>query len=129
MSDNLDLRDLQLCFEGAVPAVIATDSADGTPNITYLSRVRMVDPERVALSNQFFSKTSRNLAENPRACVLVIDPERWDQYRLTLLYERRTARSSIASRNRPRRSVSRSLIRELLIRALGGAGPTSRLSK
>ena len=48
--------------------------ADGTPNITYLSRVHMVDDERVALSNQFFSKTARNLAENPRASVLLIDP-------------------------------------------------------
>ena len=54
--------------------MIATASADGTPNITYLSRVRVVDDERVALSNQFFSKTARNLAENPRASVLVIDP-------------------------------------------------------
>lgn len=88
MSDDLDLRDLQLCFEGAVPAVIATASADGVPNITYLSRVRMVDRERVALSNQFFSKTARNLAENPRASVLVIDPCTFDQYRVTLLYER-----------------------------------------
>lgn len=88
MSKDLDLRDLYLCFEGAVPAVIATASADGVPNITYLSRVRMVDGERVALSNQFFSKTSRNLAENPQASVLVVDPCTYDQYRVTLVYER-----------------------------------------
>ena len=88
MSDELDLHDLHLCFEGAVPAVIATASVDGVPNITYLSRVRMVDGERVALSNQFFSKTARNLAENPRASVLVIDPCTFDQYRLRLVYER-----------------------------------------
>ena len=59
------LSDIHLCFEGAIPAVIATASADGTPNVTYLSRVRMVDDERVALSNQFFSKTVRNLAGEP----------------------------------------------------------------
>jgi predicted pyridoxine 5'-phosphate oxidase superfamily flavin-nucleotide-binding protein len=88
VSDDFDLRDLHLCFEGAVPAVIATASADGVPNITYLSRVRMVDRERVALSNQFFSKTSRNLVENPRASVLVVDPCTYDQYRVTLVYER-----------------------------------------
>jgi predicted pyridoxine 5'-phosphate oxidase superfamily flavin-nucleotide-binding protein len=88
VSDDLDLRDLQLCFEGAVPAVIATASAEGVPNITYLSRVRMVDRERVALSNQFFSKTARNLAENPNASVLVVDPCTYDQYRVTLIYER-----------------------------------------
>jgi hypothetical protein len=49
------------------------------PNITYLSRVRMVDGEPVALSNQFFSKTARNLVENPRASVLVVDPCTSDQ--------------------------------------------------
>ncbi|MGK2928340.1 MAG: pyridoxamine 5'-phosphate oxidase family protein [Acidimicrobiales bacterium] len=76
------------CFEGAIPAVIATASADGTPNATYLSKVRIVDEQRVALSNQFFSKTARNLVENPRASVLVIDPRTYDQYRLRLQYER-----------------------------------------
>ncbi len=29
----------------------------GAPNVTYLSRIRVVDDERIALSNQFFSKT------------------------------------------------------------------------
>lgn len=100
MSDEFDLRDLYLCFEGAVPAVIATASTDGVPNITYLSRVRMVDPERVALSNQFFSKTARNLAENPRASVLVIDPCTFDQYRLTLAYERTERRGPTFERLR-----------------------------
>jgi predicted pyridoxine 5'-phosphate oxidase superfamily flavin-nucleotide-binding protein len=88
MTDDLDLGDIHLCFEGAVPAVIATASADGVPNITYLSRVRMVDRERVAPSNQFFSKTARNLAENPRASVIMVDPCTYNQYRVTLTYER-----------------------------------------
>ena len=85
---ELTLDDLRLCFEGVVPAVIGTAAADGTPNVTYLSRVRVVDAERVALSNQFFSKTTRNLAENPRASLMVIDPRDYGQYRLTLAYER-----------------------------------------
>ena len=54
----IDLGDLEACFEGAIPAVIATASADGTPNVTYLSRVRMVDGQQIALSNQFMSKTT-----------------------------------------------------------------------
>src|SRR6185295_12334008 len=88
------------CFEGAVPAVIATASSDGTPNVTYLSRVRAIDDERVALSNQFFSKTVRNLAENPRASVLLIDPITYSQYRLTLVYERTERRGAIFDRLR-----------------------------
>lgn len=98
--EELELTDLSACFEGAIPAVIATAAADGTPNVTYLSKVRMVDRERVALSNQFFSKTARNLVENPRADVLIFDPRSWDQYRLALRYERTERRGPIFERLR-----------------------------
>jgi len=94
------LSQLSVCFEGAIPAVIATAAADGTPNITYLSRVQRVDDERVALSNQFFSKTAKNLAENPRASVLLMDPSTYDQYRLTVAYERTERRGPVFERLR-----------------------------
>ena len=94
------LAPLRLCFEGAVPAVVATAAADGTPNITYLSKVRRVDDERIALSNQYFSKTSRNLAENPRASLLLIDPTTYDEYRLTVVYERTERRGPVFDRLR-----------------------------
>jgi adenylate cyclase len=97
---ELTLHRVRLCFEGAVPAVIATAAADGTPNITYLSRVQAVDDERVALSNQFFSKTARNLAENPRASVLLIDPTTFDEFRLSLVYERTERRGPVFERLR-----------------------------
>ena len=95
---ELHVTDLHVCFEGAVPAVIATAAADGTPNVTYLSRVRFVDDERIALSNQFFSKTARNLAENPRASILLIDPHTYDEYRLTVVYERTDRRGPVFER-------------------------------
>ncbi len=95
---QLALSDLAACFEGAIPAVIATASADGTPNVTYLSRVRMVDDERVALSNQFFSKTAKNLVENPVADLLLIDPRTYHQYRLGLRYERTDRRGPVFER-------------------------------
>ncbi len=97
---ELTLDNIRLCFEGAVPAVIATAAIDGTPNITYLSRVQAVDHERVALSNQFFSKTARNLAENPRASVLLIDPTTYDEFRLALVYERTERRGPVFERLR-----------------------------
>jgi adenylate cyclase len=95
MTPPISLSDLRRCFRGGVPAVIATASADGTPNVTYLSTVHLIDHERVALSNQFFSKTSRNLAENPRASVLVIDPLTYDEYRLDLVFERTERRGRV----------------------------------
>jgi adenylate cyclase len=91
----LTVRDLVQCFGGAVPAVIATCSADGEPNITYLSRVQAVDDERVALSNQFFSKTARNLVENPRAQLLLIDPVTHDEFRADVVYERTERRGPV----------------------------------
>jgi predicted pyridoxine 5'-phosphate oxidase superfamily flavin-nucleotide-binding protein len=91
----ITIAEIQRCFGGAVPAVIATASADGTPNITYLSRVHAVDDERVAISNQFFSKTARNLAENPRAQLLLVDPVNHDEYRLVLEYERTERRGKV----------------------------------
>ena len=92
------LRELAPCFEGAVPSVIATASADGTPNITHLSKVHLVDDEHVGLSDQFFSKTNRNLCENPYACVLVMDPHTYDEYRLILRYERSERRGKLFDR-------------------------------
>jgi adenylate cyclase len=94
----VSLSDLGPCFEGAVPSVIATASADGTPNVTHLSKVHYVDDDHVALSNQFFSKTTRNLCENPDACVLVLDPTTFHEYRLLLRYERSERRGKLFDR-------------------------------
>jgi adenylate cyclase len=92
------LRDLAACFEGVIPSVIATASADGTPNVTHLSKVHLVDDEHVALTDQFFSKTNRNLAENPYACLLVLDPGTYDEYRLIVRYERSERRGKLFDR-------------------------------
>jgi adenylate cyclase len=97
---ELSLDAIASCFEGIVPAEIATASADGTPNVTHLSRVHMVDDQHVALSNQFFSKTVQNLAENPRACVCLVDPLTYDSYKLVLQYVRTERRGPLFDRLR-----------------------------
>ena len=98
--DELTVARIARCYEGGVPAVICTADADGIPNITYISRVLQVDPERVAISNQFMSKTSRNLAVNPLADLLLIDPLTYQEYRLQLTYERTERRGPVFERLR-----------------------------
>jgi GAF domain/Pyridoxamine 5'-phosphate oxidase len=82
------LESIASCFEGIIPSPICSCSKDGVPNLTYLSIVHRLDAAHVGLSCQFFNKTRRNIAENPRAQVIVVSPETADQYRLDLAYER-----------------------------------------
>jgi hypothetical protein len=82
------LEDLQACFQGVIPSPIATCSADGEPNITYLSQVYYVDPKHVALSCQFFNKTRRNIDENPYATVMLQDPLTFETWRLHVRFLR-----------------------------------------
>jgi GAF domain/Pyridoxamine 5'-phosphate oxidase len=83
---TVPLDSIRACFEGVIPSPFATCSADGTPNVTYLSIVHYVDSERVALSRQFFNKTRANLDSNPFGQVRVVDPETSQQYALDLQY-------------------------------------------
>lgn len=82
------LEAIRECFEGVVPATMATADLDGTPNIAYLSQVHFVDTHHVALSYQFFNKTRQNILINPIATLLVTNPTTASQYRLSLKYLR-----------------------------------------
>ena len=82
------LEDLSPCFQGVIPALIATCGRDGEPNVTYLSQVYLVDARHVALSFQFFNKTKRNVDENPYATVILLNPLTLESWRLQLRYVR-----------------------------------------
>ncbi len=81
-----DLESIRCCFEGMVPAVLATCDSLGQPNVSMISQVHYIDHYHVALSYQFFNKTRRNLLETGFASVLVTDPTSVAQYRLELDY-------------------------------------------
>jgi len=76
------------CLEGAMPAMVATCAADGTPNVSYVSQVHYVDAQHVALTFQFFNKTRENVLANPRAAVAVVNPQTAARYRMALEYLR-----------------------------------------
>ncbi|HJQ97711.1 MAG TPA: pyridoxamine 5'-phosphate oxidase family protein [Candidatus Polarisedimenticolaceae bacterium] len=88
MSDVLLPDEIRSVLDNGVPCVLATCSADGAPNATIISQAYYVDPKRVALSFQFFSKTIRNVRENPHASLCLSDFERNLFWVLDLEYER-----------------------------------------
>ena len=75
-------------LDQASPSVMVTCSADGKPNTTVISQVYFVDDTHAALSFQFFSKTIRNVRENPRAFVCVFDIPGMAYWMLQLEFQR-----------------------------------------
>jgi len=75
-------------LENGIPAAMVTCSADGTPNTTIISQVYYVDETHAALSFQFFSKTIRNVRENPRAFVCLADLSGHASWVLQLEFQR-----------------------------------------
>lgn len=97
---TLTLDAIRACLEGATPAIIATCARDGTPNVTYLSHAAYVDPEHLALSFQFFSKTRQNVLEHPRVRVLVWHPASALMYRIDARYLRTETAGALFERMR-----------------------------
>ena len=94
------LADIPSCFEGIIPAAIATVADDGTPNCTYISIVHRIDDSHVALSRQFFKKTDENTIANPHAQVLLVEPPTGRLYELDLVYERTETEGPLFERMR-----------------------------
>lgn len=82
------LEDIRGCLEGGIPSTVVTCSADGVPNVTYITQTHYVDRSHVALSFQFFSKTHQNVRLNPRAVLAVIHPVTGQRYHLDAEYVR-----------------------------------------
>jgi hypothetical protein len=65
--------EIRAALDNGLPSLMVTCSADGIPNATIISQVYYVDATHAALSFQFFSKTIKNVRENPRAWVGLSD--------------------------------------------------------
>lgn len=81
-------EDIRPVLDNGIPAAMVTCAADGVPNTTVISQVYDVDETHAALSFQFFSKTIRNVRENPRAHVTVHDIAGRASWVLELEFER-----------------------------------------
>jgi predicted pyridoxine 5'-phosphate oxidase superfamily flavin-nucleotide-binding protein len=96
--DSLDLDAIRPCLEGAIPGVMATCAADGTPNVTYISQVEYVDAGHLALSFQFFNKTRRNVLANPGVELLVVHPAHGAIFRIAARYLRTETEGALFER-------------------------------
>jgi Pyridoxamine 5'-phosphate oxidase len=56
--------EIKPAMQGVIPSHVVTCSRDGIPNASVISQVYYVDADHVALSHQFFNKTTRNVREN-----------------------------------------------------------------
>jgi hypothetical protein len=84
----LPTRALRDCLDGDIPGVVSTCTADGTPNVAYMSQGQYLDRNHLALSYQFFNRTRQNILANPRATLGLIHPQTAQQYRVHLTYQR-----------------------------------------
>ena len=75
-------------MQGIFPSWITTSSSTGEPNTSVISQIWYVSENEVALSNQFFNKTKRNISENPFAFATIVNPETFDMYNLELEFTR-----------------------------------------
>jgi predicted pyridoxine 5'-phosphate oxidase superfamily flavin-nucleotide-binding protein len=89
---SLSLEELARCFEGEIPSIMATADARGVPNIGHISQVFLIDDQHVAISNQFLDKTLQNLASNPVATIVLVDPDTLCSFKLFARYLRSEAR-------------------------------------
>ena len=56
------------------PAVVATASKDGKPNVSVKGSFRVLDDEHIIFADIASPRTMANLAENPQLSAIVFDP-------------------------------------------------------
>lgn len=99
---TLTVDSIRDCLESNIPSCIATCAADGTPNITYVSKVEYVDAEHVALTFQFFNKTRENILAQPWAEIYITNSETGASYRMSLSYLRTESEGPLFERMKAR---------------------------
>ena len=88
-------EEMKIAMKGIIPSTMSTCNLEGVPNISYISQLYYVDENHVAISNQFFNKTIRNIRENPLACVNIVSPEDFSMWVLDLKYSHSETESDL----------------------------------
>lgn len=94
------LKSVRRMFEGVIPAVMCSVSAEGMPHLCFLSQVEYVDEGHVALSFQFFNRSRENILATRRCMVSVDDPYTAAGIRMQLRYVRTESSGAVFERMR-----------------------------
>ena len=86
MTEDVDLDAIRDCLRAGLPSPLATCAPDGTPHVSFISRVQYLDSERVATSRQSFNPGLAHLGEQPLSQALVVRPGTGEEFRLDLRY-------------------------------------------
>jgi predicted pyridoxine 5'-phosphate oxidase superfamily flavin-nucleotide-binding protein len=90
--------EMRAMFDKQVP-IVATTSKDGIPNVSPRGSVHVIDDETLAWSESSSSKkTYKNLIENPKIAVVLVDREKTDGYQFKGTAEVKTILSDIHER-------------------------------
>ncbi|MDV6215207.1 pyridoxamine 5'-phosphate oxidase family protein [Mucilaginibacter sp. L3T2-6] len=80
-------NDMLPAMQSVVPSTMATVSADGIPNLTYISQVFYVDDNHVAISFQYMNKSWKNINENPNITMILTHPVTIKMWKMNLVFE------------------------------------------
>jgi uncharacterized protein len=74
-------------FTKAPAVVLATATADGTPNAVPVGAKNIIDDETILMSDQFFNKSLANLKTNPKVSVMFWEGHEGYQLKGTITIE------------------------------------------
>lgn len=80
-------EEMTLGLQGAMPSVLATVDDQGNPNVSYISQVYFVDDNHLAISNQFFNKSIRNIHSNGKATINIVRTDTLKSWYVKLKHE------------------------------------------
>jgi predicted pyridoxine 5'-phosphate oxidase superfamily flavin-nucleotide-binding protein len=79
-------KEMKSSMMGLIPTCVSTANDQGEPNVTFISQVWYIDDEHLAVSCQFFNKTTRNVRVNPHASVMTTCPNSYAVWRVNAMY-------------------------------------------
>lgn len=80
MSEKIDAK-MKKVVEGN-PMALATVNPDGTPNVIAVAYARVVEGNKIVVTDNYMRRTKENVERNPSCCLAVWD-RKWNGYKIS----------------------------------------------